>query len=77
MSKLYSSDYIQKILERIGFVFVCQKGSHGKFKKDNGCVVILPMNKKEIPLGTFRSILRQAGISKAFFESSINFFDSN
>jgi len=69
MSKLYSSDHIQRILEKLGFFFVCQKGSHGKLKNNSGRVVILPMNKKEIPLGTFRSILRQAGINEIVFKN--------
>jgi predicted RNA binding protein YcfA (HicA-like mRNA interferase family) len=44
-----------------------QKGSHGKFWNSAGKVVILPMPKKEIPEGTLRSILRQAGIDKNVF----------
>ena len=69
MSKLYSSERIQKNLERLGFTFTCQKGSHGKFTNAQGRVVILPMNKREIPMGTFRSILRQAGVSEDVFRS--------
>ena len=68
MSRLHSSHDIKKVLVCLGFTFVCQKGSHAKFKNNKGRTVILPMNKKEIPIGTFRSILRQAGISEAFFE---------
>jgi len=30
-------------------------------------IVILPMNRVEIPMGTFRSILKQAGIDKNTF----------
>lgn len=63
MPKLHSSQYIQKVLEREGFVFIKQKGSHAKFRKiQHGVVltVILPMNRKEVPLGTFRSILKQS-----------------
>ncbi|MGA2296118.1 MAG: type II toxin-antitoxin system HicA family toxin [FCB group bacterium] len=41
-------------------MFVSQKGSHGKFKNNTGDIVVLPMNKKEIPEGTFRNILKQA-----------------
>ena len=62
MSKLYSSRQIQKVLDRLGFSFISQKGSHAKFKDADGNTVILPMGKKEIPDGTFRSILKQAGI---------------
>jgi predicted RNA binding protein YcfA (HicA-like mRNA interferase family) len=69
MPKLYSSDEILKIAELIGFVFVSQKGSHGKFKDKNGNITIIPMNKKEIPAGTFSNILKQLSITKKEFES--------
>jgi predicted RNA binding protein YcfA (HicA-like mRNA interferase family) len=65
MPKLYSSDYIVKVLLRLGFEFISQKGSHAKFRKGTNpvMIVIVPMSKKEIPFGTFRSILRQANLS--------------
>lgn len=69
MPKLYSSEQIRKILGKLEFFLVCQNGSHGKFKNNSGRIVILPMNKKEIPMGTFKSILRQAGISEATFKN--------
>ena len=68
MPKLYSSKEIEAVLLKIGFVFKSQKGSHGKFKQSEGRMVILPMNKKEIPTGTFRSILKQANLSVEEFE---------
>ena len=66
MPKLYSSKQIVKILKKYDFSFVSQKGSHGKFSKSE-FVVIVPMNKKQIPAGTFASILRQSGLSKKDF----------
>ena len=69
MSKLYSSKEIENVLNIIGFYFLSQKGSHGKFKNIEGDIVILPMNKKEIPEGTFRNILKQAGISLKHFKN--------
>ena len=68
MSKLYSSDEIETVLRKLNFRLVSQKGSHGKFKNETGRIVILPMNKKEIPIGTFKSILKQIGISYEKFE---------
>jgi len=59
MSKLYSSTQIIKALQKEGFVFISQKGSHVKYRKEN-LTVIIPAGRKEIPFGTFRSILRQA-----------------
>jgi predicted RNA binding protein YcfA (HicA-like mRNA interferase family) len=48
------------------FVFVSQRGSHAKFKKGNR-IVIVPSPKKEIPMGTFRSIIRQSGLTREDF----------
>ena len=62
MSKLPSSRDIIKFLEKNGFLFVSQKGSHRKYK-NQGRIVIVPHPKKEIPMGTFRSIMRQSGLN--------------
>jgi predicted RNA binding protein YcfA (HicA-like mRNA interferase family) len=55
-------------LKRNGFSFVSQKGSHKKFKKETR-IVIVPDPKKEIPMGTFFSIIRQSGINKEEFKT--------
>ncbi|WP_375677150.1 MULTISPECIES: type II toxin-antitoxin system HicA family toxin [unclassified Bartonella] len=47
-------------LKRDGFELVKVKGSHHKLKKD-GKVVIVPHPKKNLPIGTVRSIAQQAG----------------
>lgn len=69
MPKLYSSKEIEFVLNKLAFRLVSQKGSHAKFKNEKGNIVILPMAKKEIPAGTFYSILKQANISLASFET--------
>ncbi len=63
MPKIYSSNEIINVLKKFGFNFVSQKGSHGKFKNSSNRTVIIPTGKKEIPFGTFRSILKQAGVT--------------
>jgi|WetSurMetagenome_2_1015567.scaffolds.fasta_scaffold1337447_1 predicted RNA binding protein YcfA (HicA-like mRNA interferase family) len=70
MPKLYSSKVILKALERKGFVFVSQKGSHIKYRKTGGSTltVIIPADRKEIPEGTFRSILRQSNLVEDDFK---------
>ncbi len=68
MPDLYSSKHIIKILKKHGFELVSQKGSHKKFKKDP-YIVIVPDPKKEIPMGTFFSILRQSNLQKDDFKS--------
>jgi predicted RNA binding protein YcfA (HicA-like mRNA interferase family) len=62
MSKLLSSEQIIKTLLIFGFHFVSQRGSHQKFQKER-FTVIVPSPRKEIPVGTFRSIVRQSGLS--------------
>lgn len=70
MPKLYSSSTIIKVLERKGFFLVSQKGSHMKFRKtlkEETITAIVPANKKEVPCGTFKSILRQSKLSEEEF----------
>jgi predicted RNA binding protein YcfA (HicA-like mRNA interferase family) len=65
--KLYSSNHVIKTLLSKGFVFMSQKGSHAKYQLEMGKVkkiVIIPVNKKEIPRGTLKSILRQSGLAE-------------
>jgi len=69
MPKLYSSSQIIKVLQRKGFIYVSQRGSHVKFRKFGKptLTVIVPANRKEIPFGTFRSVLRQANLTENDF----------
>lgn len=53
----------RKIVKRLlaeGFEPVGQKGSHHKFRKGS-LIVIVPHPKKDLPLGTARSIAKMAG----------------
>jgi predicted RNA binding protein YcfA (HicA-like mRNA interferase family) len=70
MPKLYSSFHILKVLKAHGFIFISQRGSHVKLRKDGNptLTTIVPADKKEIPYGTFRSILRQSQLSLNDFE---------
>ena len=49
-----------KALEKIGFTFVKQRGSHMKYS--NGSKVVIIPNHSEIAKGTLKSILSMAGI---------------
>jgi predicted RNA binding protein YcfA (HicA-like mRNA interferase family) len=71
--KLYASQQIVKTLEREGFVFISQRGSHVKYRKSDSApvlTVIVPAGRKQIPRGTFRSILRQSGLDESAFKSN-------
>jgi len=66
MPKLHSSRHIISVLEKNNFRFVSQRGSHIKMRKEKWTVII-PANKRAIPFGTFRSILRQSGLDSDIF----------
>lgn len=52
-----------KILEKNGFEKISQKGSHLKMRNEKtGISVIVPMHSKDIPQGTEKAILKQAGL---------------
>lgn len=71
MPKRYSGKKTIKTLKKACFYQVSQKGSHIKLKglrKGQIRTVIVP-DHKEVAIGTFHSILRQAAMTKEEFES--------
>ena len=63
MPRRLGSAEVIRVLEQHGFVFVSQKGSHTKYRNATGRSAIVPHPKKELPIGTTRSIIRQAGLT--------------
>ena len=57
---LRNSREIVRRLKAEGFELVSVKGSHHKFRKGR-IVVVVPHPKKDLPLGTARSIARRVG----------------
>jgi len=53
---------VVKVLIQNGFKQVSQKGSHVKFSKDSRKVIVPKHGKKDIPIGTLKSIEKQSGI---------------
>ena len=53
---------VVKILIQNGFIQVSQKGSHVKFSKNSKKVIVPQHGKKDIPIGTLKSIEKQSGI---------------
>lgn len=68
MTKLPSSEKVVKVISDHGFRYKSQKGSHQKYS-DGSHTVIVPAGRKEIPIGTLKSISRQSGID---YDSFIN-----
>jgi len=60
---------ILKILKKNDFFFVAQRGSHAKYRKIGNPTrnVTIKTTKKEIPHGTFQSILLQSGLQESDF----------
>ena len=57
-----------KVFKKMGFFFLCQKGSHERWAYPDGRKITIP-NHKEIAYGTFCSICEQAKITpKMFFD---------
>lgn len=69
MPRRPSSDDVAKVLTRHGFVLVGQKGSHGKYRRSGSPTrtVIVPMGRKDLRVGTFHSIIEQAGLTEDDF----------
>ena len=67
MPKGYVTRQVVKVLEDQGFAFISQRGSHAKYRRGK-FTVIVPLHGKEIPYGTFRSILRQSQLKESDFK---------
>ena len=61
---------MKRKLEAAGFAEVSSKGSHVEFAKvtEEGTYTAIAPQHREVPVGTLRSILKQAGISADEFE---------
>ena len=67
MPRRLGSTEVIRVLQAHGFSFVTQRGSHAKYKNTAGLTAIVPHPQKELPIGTTRSIVRQAGLTPQDF----------
>ena len=59
-----------KVLHRLGFLTVRQRGSHVIMRRnDRGCVVPL---HRELKVGTLHGVLKQAGVSPEEFIAALH-----
>ncbi len=56
-------------LQRAGFMVRRQSGSHVVLRHPDGRQTYVAMHPGDIPSGTFRSILRQAGLTEIEFRN--------
>ena len=55
---------VVRALERAGWEVARQKGSHLSLKKDGvAFLVTVPMHRREVPRGTLRAIVEDAGLT--------------
>ena len=67
---ILSGKTVTRILERMGFMIVRQRGSHVVLRRgSSGCVVPL---HHQLKTGTLSGILKQAGVSFKEFEDAMN-----
>jgi len=68
MSKLPKSREVIVVLEKLGFSFTRQKGSHAIYHHIDGRRITLPIHGgREISPGVFRKILDDLGIDRVKF----------
>lgn len=71
MPKIYKPKEVIAKFKKLGFAEDRQSGSHKIFyHPDTGQRAVIPHHLKEIPKGTFASILRESKISKSDFEKA-------
>jgi predicted RNA binding protein YcfA (HicA-like mRNA interferase family) len=57
-----------KIIEKLGFYFDRQKGSHAIYKNDDGRRVVIPIHSgKDLKQGTLMGMIEDIGIDKDRF----------
>jgi predicted RNA binding protein YcfA (HicA-like mRNA interferase family) len=54
-------------LQRAGFAPVRQSGSHLLLRHPDGRTTYVAMHRRDVPTGTFKAILRQAGLTEDDF----------
>jgi predicted RNA binding protein YcfA (HicA-like mRNA interferase family) len=60
----YKAREVLARLQRAGFVIRRQSGAHVVLRHSNGRQTYVAMHSADVPTGTFRAILKQAGLSE-------------
>lgn len=63
----YKAKEVLKRLQRAGFEVRRQSGSHIVLRHGDGRQTYVAMHNRDVPEGTFRSILKQAGLTEDEF----------
>ena len=68
----YRAREILARLQRAGFVIKRQSGSHVVLRHPDGRQTYVAMHTKDVPSGTFRSILKQAKLTEDEFPKLVS-----
>ena len=63
----YTAREVLARLKRAGFEEVRQTGSHLILRHPDGRLTFVAMHRRDVPTGTFRKILKPAGLSEEEF----------
>jgi predicted RNA binding protein YcfA (HicA-like mRNA interferase family) len=63
----FKAKEVLRRLESAGFELRRQSGSHKVLRHPDGRQTYVPMHTGDVPMGTFRSILKQAGLTEEEF----------
>ena len=63
----FKAKEVLRRLQRAGFEVRRQSGSHVVLRHSDGRQTYMPMHTGDVPSGTFRSILKQAGLTEETF----------
>jgi predicted RNA binding protein YcfA (HicA-like mRNA interferase family) len=64
-----SAREMSKILRRLGFQRIRQRGSHAFFRHPDGRATVVPMHKgRDLPRGTIRNIVKDIDITVEEYE---------
>ncbi len=63
MRKVIRPKQLVSILEKHGFVFIRQTGSHAHYRHTDGRWTTVPMHNVELKRSTWHSILKETGLT--------------
>ena len=65
----YKAREVLACLQRAKFIIKRQSGSHVVLRHPDGRQTYVAMHTKDVPMGTFRSILKQSGLTEEQFRN--------
>ena len=67
MPKIATYKYLEKVLYKLGFVIVAQKGSHVQFSNGKLKITVPKHSNKEVVIGVFGEILTKINLTRDEF----------